>query len=390
MFVDFLYGLRRQGVPVGAQEWLAFHEALGRGLIEDIDTLYAVGRALLVHTESLWDAFDLAFAEHFEGIEAPALREALLRWLSNPLPPKQMTEEEFQRLTGLSLDELRQKFEAMLREQQERHDGGSRYIGTGGSSPFGSQGKHPSGLRLGKGGGRSAIQVAGARRYRNYRTDAVIDVRQFKVALRALRNLTREGREVLDLDETIDETSRQGGEIELVFRPDRKNSVRLLLLMDAGGSMDPYARLVDQLFTAAHESQHWKSFDHFFFHNIMYSRLYSNFERFESTLTEELIRKYPPTTKVVYVGDACMSPWELSAAGGALSWDERNPVSGMGWLRKLRKAFKSSVWLNPEQERYWNHPTIRSIGEEVPMFPLTVEGLTRAVKELKAGQGARG
>lgn len=386
MFTDFLYALRSQDVPVGLSEWLALHEALDKGLIGGLDDLYGLGRALLVHTEGHYDAFDLAFSATFKGVTDVALHDALRQWLDNPVDPRNLTPEEFEKLVGLSLEELRKRFAETLAEQKERHDGGNRWIGTGGTSPFGSGGAHPSGIRVGEGGGRSAVQVAEDRRYRNYRTDAVLDVRQFKQALRMLRALSREGPEILDLDGTIDRTCKEGGDISLQFHKDRKNTLRLMLLMDAGGSMTPYARLVDRLFTAASESSHWKQFDHFFFHNIPYSRVYSDISRLEGAPTESLLRDHNPDTKVIFVGDACMANWELMAAGGAIALFQQNVVSGYEWLQRFKRTYTNCIWLNPEPERYWNHQTIQAIGQVIPMFPLTLDGMRDGIKLLRRGQ----
>ena len=390
MFLDFLFSLRRHGVPVGAQEWLALHGALRRGLIEDEKDLYGLGRALLVHTETRFDDYDLAFLETFHDVDTSELRDAVKKWLDDPLPPPDVTPELFERLTGMSLEEMRRRFQELLEEQDERHDGGNRWIGTGGTSPFGNQGRASQGFRLeGEGGGRSAGQVAALRRYRNYRTDVTIDVRQFKVALRALRNLGREGPEELAIDPTVQRTCDQGGEIELVFERERKNTVRLALLMDAGGSMAPYTAMVDRLFTAASEILHWKSFKHYFFHNCVYSRIYENIERLESVPTGELFRRHPPETKMVFVGDACMAAWELTASGGLLSLWDGNRTSGLDWLRRFRLTWKDCVWLNPEPLRYWQHETIQAIGQVIPMFPLTLDGLNDAIKHLRRGTALR-
>ncbi len=390
MFVDFLFALRRQEVPVGTQEWLAFHQALKKGLIDDMESLYGLGRSILVHSEGHFDAYDLAFLEVFEGVEAPDLKEALLQWLQNPVDMGALGPGAFEKMTGMSLEELQRRFEELLKEQTERHDGGSKWIGTGGTSPFGHSGFHPQGIRVGGSGGRrSAVQVAGERRYQDFRSDATLDVRQFKQALRALRHLGKEGPEVLDLDETIETTCRQGGEIELVFGKDRRNTVRLVLLMDAGGSMTPYARLVDRLFTAASEMGHWRSFDHYFFHNVVYSRIYTSIERLAAGPTEELFHKHPADAKIVFVGDACMAPWELVAAGGALGLWDHNRRSGLDWLRRFQQRFESVVWLNPEPARYWNHETISTIGRLIPMFPLSVDGLRDAVQHLRKGEAHR-
>ncbi|MEE2828961.1 MAG: VWA domain-containing protein, partial [Myxococcota bacterium] len=280
--------------------------------------------------------------------------------------------------------------EELLKTQKERHDGGNTWIGTGGTSPFGHSGRNPAGFRVGgPGGGRSAVQVAEERRYRNYRTDVTIDVRQFKVALRTLRSLGREGPETLDLDETIDATCRSGGEIELHFEKERRNTVRLMLLMDAGGSMNPHARLVDRLFSAASEIGHWRSFDHYFFHNAIYSRLYTSIERLRGVPTEDLFRKHPTETKVVFVGDACMAPWELTAVGGTISLWQENRLSGLDWFRRFRQTWPDCVWLNPEPERYWRHETITAIKNVIPMFPLSLDGLREAMAHLRRGEGVR-
>ena len=369
------------------QEWLALHQAFSKGLIGDLDQMYGVARAVLVHREGHYDPYDIVFAEVFRGVEAPALRDALAKWLENPTQLTDLSPEDFEKLTGLSLDELRRRFEEMLREQKERHDGGSRFIGTGGTSPFGSGGRHPTGLRVGEGGGRTAVQVAESRRFRNYRTDVTLDTRQFKQALRALRHLGREGVEVLDLDETVDATCHNAGDIEMVFRPERKNTVRLVLLMDAGGSMDPHARLVDRLFSAASDSGHWKRFSHHFFHNIVYDKVYTDIARRVSAPTADLFTEHSPEPRVVFVGDACMAPWELTLTGARVDyWDRSSDAQrarGVDWLMRFRRHFHATAWLNPEPERFWRHPTIHLISRIIPMFPLTLDGLAEAIKHLR-------
>lgn len=390
MFTEFLISLRRRGVPVGLQEWLALHQALGKGLVGNLDDMYGIGRAVLVHREGHYDAYDLAFAEVFRGGAGPAtvdLKAALQKWLEDPARLEHLSPELFEKLTGLSLEELRKRFEEMLREQKERHDGGNRFIGTGGTSPFGTGGAHPTGMRVGEGGGRTAVQVAESRRFRNYRTDVTLDVRQFKQALRMLRSLGREGVEVLDLEETIGETCRNAGDIELVYRPERKNTVKLLLLMDAGGSMDPHARLVDRMFSAASDAGHWKRFGHHFFHNMVYDKVYTDILRRRSILTAKLFDEHPPDTRVVFVGDACMAPWELTLTGASIDWWDRSSRSpettGVDWLLRFRRHFHATAWLNPEPERFWRHPTIHLISRIIPMFPLTLNGLSDAIKHLR-------
>ena len=387
MFLDLFIDLRTRGVPASLTELLTFHDALSRGLVTDLDSLYAVGRATMVKSEAHYDAFDQSFLQVFRGIETPVeVRDELREWLENPVAFAGLSPEAVKQLTGLSMEELRERFEKMLQEQEERHDGGSQFIGTGGRSPFGSGGVHPTGVRLGAGGGRTAVQVAEDRRFRNYRTDVALDVRQFKVALKGLRKLAREGEEELDLDGTIDKTCRNAGDIDLVYELSRRNRVRLVLMMDAGGSMSPYAELVSRLFTAAHESSHFKEFDYYYFHNCVYGNVYGDIYNRERVPTERIISKHPAGAKLIMVGDACMAPWELTAAGGAIYYYEQNRTPGIEWLRRLRSHFTHRIWLNPEPEAYWNHPTIRTIGQVFDMFPLTLDGLSRAVKKLKVAR----
>lgn len=383
MFLDFFYLLRSHHLPVGTSEWLAFQQALAQGLEGgNLDGFYHLGRALLVKGEGLYDHYDVAFAQYFQGLEVPEeVKQALTRWLEQPkgeqgqLPPSQFMPEE-----------LQERFQQLLQEQKERHDGGNRWIGTRGTSPFGNAGQNPSGMREGgQQGMRSAIYSAEARQFRNYRTDLTLDVRQFKVALKSLRRLERLGPEVLHLDKTIRKTADNAGDIELVMGPDRKNSVKLLLLMDAGGSMEPYAELVSRLFTAAHEARHLKRFEYYYFHNCVYSHVYKDIARRKRTQTEEMLRGLDHDFRVVLVGDACMAPWELSA-GSEFIGTGQTVASGLDWLKRIRKRFRESVWLNPEQKRFWQHPTIQQVGRIFPMYELTVEGLNEAIRRLRVGR----
>src|SRR5215472_11603633 len=258
---------------------MALARALGMNLHDtSLDGFYHVARALCVHTEGDLDAFDEAFLTCFRGVEAKSLDlvKELEQWLSDPRVRKELSAEELAMLEHLDLEELRRLFEERLREQKERHDGGNRWIGTGGTSPFGAHGAHPTGVRVGpKGGGRSAMAVADARVYRPYRSDLVLDVRQIEVALRKLRAFHREGADLeLDLDATIDETAKNAGELEVVLRPPRRPNVRVLLLMDVGGSMDPYAQLVSQLFSAAKRASNFRELKTYYFHNCIYGVVY--------------------------------------------------------------------------------------------------------------------
>ena len=398
MFLPFLYELRKRKVPVGAQEAVALAGALTRGLHEcSLDGFYHVSRALLIHSEAHLDAFDEAFLAAFKGVEQAgiALHTDLLRWLEDALAGRrQLSDEERALLEQFSPDELRRLLEQRLREQKERHDGGNRWIGTGGTSPFGHSGAAREGIRVGgAGGNRSAIHVAAARNFRPYRQDLTLDLRQTQVALRKLRGFTREGAdEELDLEATIDETARNAGELEVVTRPPRRPNVRVLLLMDVGGSMDPYADLVSRLFSAASKATHWKELRSYYFHNCIYGRVYKT-EAFRDPVdVHQLLAETGPHWKLILVGDALMAPYELLSEGGALYLDERRQQGsrGIDWLHLLATHFQRSAWLNPEPPVAWAGNTIEVVREVFPMFALTLQGLEEAVAHLTRGaRGAR-
>ncbi len=387
MLLDLLYALRARRVPVGLQEWMALLQALTLGLHQSsLTAFYHLARSLLVHSEAHFDAFDQAFGEVFAGVEADALAlsDELSRWLTDPRLLATLSEEQRAALQHLSLDELRRMLQERLAEQQERHDGGGRFIGTGGTSPFGQGGYHPTGLRIGDlAGGRSAAQVAAVRRYRGYRSDLVLDVRQIQVALRKLRQLRRDGEaRELSLDETIDRTCRNAGELELVYRPPRRNNVKVLLLMDVGGSMTPYARTVSQLFSAASQAKHFRAFSSYYFHNCVYDKVYRDANFYDALPVAELLASCGPNYKLVMVGDAMMHPLELLEPGGVIDYWSYNATPGVQWLGKLADHFRRRVWLNPEPPRYWGHVTVSAIRELFPMYPLALEGLQDAVSAL--------
>jgi len=391
VFVDFFYHMRDRGLDVSITEWLTLVEALGKGLgHQSLMGFYHLCRSVCVKRESDFDAYDQAFAEYFRGAEVPesALEEILddvMSWLQDPVRPPDVSPEMLAQMKHLDLDTLREMFEERLAEQDERHDGGDHWVGTGGTSPFGQGGSNPSGIRIGgSGGGRSAMQVADARQYRNLRSDRVLDVRQIGVALRQLRRLARDGRpDELDLDETIDQTARNAGDIELVFRPERKNRIKLLLLMDVGGSMTPYTRLCEKLFSAAHQATHFKAFESYYFHNCIYGTLYEDMLRGIGDPTDKVLRDLGREWFCILVGDAAMHPYELKASGGSINYFEHNPVAGIDWLKRVADRFPRTVWLNPEPERYWNIESTRMIRHIFEMFPLTIEGLHEAVDHLR-------
>lgn len=386
LFGELFYGLRQAGIEVTPQEWMALMQALSRGAIEpDLTDFYAVARSILIKSETLFDTWDQVFAAVFADGEMPTkAAEELLEWLQDPKPLPELSEEELEKLESLPLEELRKLFEKRLEEQDERHDGGNRWIGTGGTSPFGHSGMHPEGVRVGgSGGNRSAVQIASKRRFRDLRKDRVLETRDIAVALKKLRKLTRSGGEPeLDVEETIDETCRQAGELELVFRPPRRNEARVLLLMDVGGSMDPHTRRVERLFSAASALNHWKHFEAYTFHNCVYEKLFSSIERGESVLTHELLHNRLDDTFLILVGDASMAPSELVARWGAIDYWHRNETPGLMWLHRLRKRFPRSVWLNPLPQKWWRGWSIQIIEQIFPMYPLTLQGLEDAVDTL--------
>jgi len=385
MFTDFFYTLKKRNVPVSITEWMVFIEALAAGYVTNLDEFYYLARAMLVKSEGYYDHYDVAFQEYFRGIEAPAdILEQVLEWLKDPLNRMPLSEEEQAKLNSLDFDELLKQLEERLKEQTEQHDGGGRWVGRGGTSPFGHSGYHPGGIRIGgESRNRSAVQIAQERKFRNYRNDLTLDVRQMKMALKKLRQLSRIGPEdELDLEETIDATAKSAGEIELIWRRGRRNAAKVLLLMDVGGSMAPFAQLCSQLFSAAHSSSHFKDFRYYYFHNCIYDNLYQDVERQELVSTAHLLYTLEPDYKLLLVGDARMAPWELTMRHGAINYYERNEIPGVVWLKQIAERFTHCVWMNPDESRFWIHPTVQMIGQFFPMFPLTLDGLGQAVKKL--------
>lgn len=385
MFTDFFYTLRERKVPVSITEWMALMDALSKGCVSNMNDFYYVARSILVKSEAHYDQYDLAFQQYFRGVEAPLpdITDQILEWLKDPFNRLLLTPEERALLESMSLEELMRELEKRLQEQTEQHDGGSYWIGRGGTSPFGHSGQHPGGIRVGGGGGgRSAIKIAEARRFRNYRHDLTLDVRQIKVALTQLRQLNRVGPEELDLESTIDATCKNAGELEFIWRKSRKNAVKLLLLMDVGGSMEPFAHLCSLLFSAAHSSSHFKDFKYYYFHNCVYDVLYKDIERRDRINVNNFLHNMEPDYKVVLVGDACMATSELMDSLGSIYYYDRNHRPGIARLKQIADHFTHCVWINPEAKHYWDHPTIAAVRKLFPMFELTIEGLGQAVKKL--------
>lgn len=386
MFIDFFYILRKRRVPVTVTEWMTLMEALSKGYISNLQEFYYLARAILVKSETLFDQYDVAFQEYFNGIETlDEIRDEILDWLSDPTNfGSVLSEEEMAMIDQMDLDELIKEFEKRMQEQTEQHDGGGYWIGRGGISPFGHSGRHPAGIRIGgQSRGRGALQIAEKRKFQNYRSDLVLDVRQIKVALRGLRQLGRIGPEdELDLERTIEATAKNAGDIDLKWKRSRINSTKLLLLMDVGGSMMPYANLCSRLFTAAHSVSHFKDFQYYYFHNCIYDNVYRDIERSEPTSTEALMHNLDREYKVILVGDARMATTELTHQYGAIYYYERNEKPGIIWLKQLADHFTHCIWMNPEEQMYWNHPTVAMIGKLFPMFQLTLEGLAESIKKL--------
>lgn len=389
MIAGFVHALRARKIPVGTQEAVALASALSRGLHDSsLEGFYLVARAVLIHREEHLDDFDVVFGEHFRGVvfEAKAVTDEILSWLEDVKKSRELTEEEKAMIEALDLETMQRMFEERLREQTSRHDGGSRWIGTGGTSPFGRGGYHPSGMSVGGGGGRGAVKSADARRYRSYRTDVVFDLRQVEVALRRLRAFARDGAiEELDVEGTIDATARNAGELEVVVRPPRRPNTRVILMMDVGGSMDPYANAMSQLFSAAKKATHWRDLRTYYFHNCVYGRVYSTDRLADAVSIQDVMRQCGPHYKLIMVGDALMAPYELMAS----SSDEPGgpPRAGIHWLNALREHFPSSAWINPELPRDWRGNTIEIIEKVFPMFHLSVDGLSLAVRELMRRPG---
>ncbi len=392
MFAGFHTMLRSAGLQVGLTEWLALVEALDAGIVEpSLRSFYDVSRSLVCRDEGDYDRFDQAFVAYFEGADLPpGLKDKLKAWLSKPIERPALSEEELAKLQELDLDALRKLFEERLAEQTERHDGGDKWIGTGGKSPFGQGGQHPTGMRVGEGakGRGSAVAAARARRFRNYRSDRVLDTRAISVAIRRLRRLERKSRRIeLDVDETVRKTARSD-DLVIVERPERRNQARVVLMMDSGGSMEPHTRLVEQFFSALKNGGGLREVETYYFHNCVYNKVFSDMERFVGKDVDDICRSVPPNTHLFMVGDAWMGPYELLAPYGSLEMVTSDKTPGIDRLLQLAKAFPKSVWINPIPENYWHAETIAQTREVMDMVPMTVEGIVEAVSAL-LGRGPK-
>lgn len=388
MFLTFLEALRAAKIPASLKEHLILLEAMKAGVIDKrVEDFYYLARAAYVKDEGLLDRFDQVFGKVFEGVETVWSEEEAeipAEWLQ-ALAEKYLTPEEMEKIKALgSWDELMETLKKRLEEQKGRHQGGSKWIGTGGTSPFGNSGYNPEGIRIGGTGkhGR-AVKVWDKREFRNLDNNVELGTRNIKVALRRLRKFARTGApEELDLESTISGTARKGY-LDIVMRPERHNAVKVLLFLDVGGSMDPYVKLVEELFSAA--TTEFKHLEFFYFHNCVYEGVWKDNRRrhSERTPTMEVLHKYPADYKLIFVGDASMSPYEVTMSGGSVEhWNEE---AGHVWLERMLNVYHSAAWLNPVQEKSWGHSqSIQLIKTlmEGRMFPLTLDGLDRAMREL--------
>ena len=389
MLVDFFLHLKSRQLPVSTKELLALLEALEARLVSgSLDDFYLLARTLLVKDEALYDRFDRAFGEYFKGIEALPGFDAMVpeEWLELAAR-KHLSEADRARLQKLGYEKVLEQLKERLAEQKERHAGGSKWIGTGGTSPFGAYGSNPRGVRIGQEGSRerSAVKVWDRREFRDYDDDVEIGVRNIKVALRRLRRFAREGaaRE-LDLDDTIRSTARNAGYLELKMVPERHNAVKVLLFLDAGGSMDDHIRACEELFSAARGE--FKHLEYFYFHNMVYEGLWKDNRRryTEKTETTTVLRTFGPDYKLILVGDATMSPYEITYPGGSV--EHFNPEAGDVWMSRLLAAWPHAVWLNPQPRNRWSYvPSIQMVRELMGdrMYPLTLEGLEQGIRALQ-------
>ena len=386
MFIGLFRALRRRGVPVTFNEWLLLQNALSENLMDSsLSRFYYLARAILIKTEAHFDKYDQAFLECFSHIEsaeelAKMVEEEMLR-----LPALELTEEEKQLVEKFSLEEVRRNFmEQLQRKDLEPHVGGNRAIGVRGRSTQGAWGYNKAGVRIGQHESRmrSAIQVAERRNFRNYRDDVTLDTRSIKTVLSYIRQVVREGpKDSLDLDGTIDATCRNAGELEFVWERARKKRIKLMLLMDAGGTMTPHADLVSRLFSAAKDIV--KDLKFYYFHNCIYQDLYTDIWQLKTVPTRRVLEQTNRSYKVILVGDAYMAPSELLSPNGAIDYLYRNDRPGIEWLIDIRKRFSKSIWLNPEPNVWWaSVPTTRVIQKIFPMYELTLSGMRSGARTL--------
>ena len=389
MLIDFFLHLRHAKLPVSIKEYLLLLEAMREHVIgPSIDDFYYLSRATLVKDERNFDKFDKAFAAYFKGVQAiPGIDIDLpLEWLKRQFQ-REFTAEEKAAIEAMGgLDKLMERLRELLEEQKERHQGGSKWIGTNGTSPFGNGGYNPEGIRIGgpSAGNRTAVKVWEQRAYRDYDDQVELGTRNIKVALRRLRKFAREGaEEELDLDDTIASTARNAGYLDIRMVPERHNTIKVLMLLDVGGTMDDHIKQTEELFSAS--KTEFKHLEFYYFHNCVYDHLWKNNRRRHSErfATWDIIRKYNQDYRLIFVGDATMSPYEVLQPGGSVEYN--NEEAGAVWLRRLVERFPKFAWLNPEPEGVWEYRQSIAVIKQVlsnRMYPVTLQGLERAMREL--------
>jgi uncharacterized protein len=387
VLIDFFFILKDAKIPVSIKEFLMLLEAMQKNVIApSLDEFYYLSRMSLVKSETDYDKFDRAFGWYFKGINSIFESNPVIPadWLKERLE-KALSREEREQIEKFGYDKLAEQLNKLLKEQKERHEGGSKWIGTGGTSPFGNSGHNPEGIRIGgESRNRNAVKVWEARSFRDYDDQRELGTRNLKVALRSLRRFARDGAdEELALDETIRATANNGGYIDIRMQPERKNNIKVLMLLDVGGSMDDHIARTEELFSAARTE--FKNMDFYYFHNCVYDKLWRTNQRrhAERFATWDILHKYPSDTKLIFVGDATMSPYEILTVNGSVEYNNDEP--GAEWMLRFTNAFPDHVWLNPEPEGIWPYrqsiDIIRKLIDN-RMYPLTLDGLERAIRVL--------
>jgi len=387
MLIDFFFTLKDAKIPVSIKEYLILMEAMQKQVIApSLDEFYYLSRMTLVKDEAHYDKFDKAFGMYFKGVDTLFEKhpEIPLDWLMKRIE-RELTPEQRAAIEKFGYDKLMDRLKELLAEQKERHEGGNKWIGTGGTSPFGNGGENPEGIRIGgEGGKRSAVKVWESRAFRDYDSERELGTRNIKVALRRLRKFAREGaEEELALDDTIRATANNAGYLDIKMQPERKNNIKVLMLLDVGGTMDDHITRTEELFSAS--KTEFKNMEFYYFHNCVYDYLWKNNRRrhAERFPTWDVLRKYTPDTKLIFVGDATMSPYEILQPGGSVEYN--NEEAGAEWLQRFTNMFPKFIWLNPEPEGLWQYRQSIAVIRQIMnnrMFPLTIDGLERGMRLL--------
>ncbi len=395
MFSDFFIKLRNAGIPVSLKSFMTLQKALYLGLINSVYELYVSARSILIKSERYFDMYDQLFMAYFEGADEPLfdgitpdehMAALIAKWLENPADAAREFDIDEMMLKNMTPEELLQYFQDRLNDQKERHDFGTKWIGTSGTSPTGHSGYHPSGMRIGGVSARmSAIKVAGDRRFKDYNTEGPLSESTMMEALKRLRNMVPHGPcDRIDIEETINNTMKNAGEIEIVFRQSLKDRLKVVLAIDNGGiSMDPYVNIVKKLFD--HANSFFKDLKVVYFHNTIYDKVWTDPARYKHPVRIEEMMKYDPETRLIIVGDASMSPYELLYRNGIIHAEDRAEAPGLVYLKALEKGFRHSVWLNPVPDYLWQYTkSIGIINDIFTMFDISLNGLEKTVAHLMA------